>query len=283
MGAMIPAALISFAGTVVLFFGVRAERGRRRLESRSRQWPSITGRVVESGTTQVNDGDSTTYKARIRYEYLVGDQQYIGDRISIRGAESIFRNKINSIVERYPVGASVEVFYDPQQPQMAVLEHAPSSKQGLISSAVTGLILLVSGLLPLSGLLGTDYARGAIDKISEQVTIGTNDKVAYRGEAKAQDARALGEALKAKGYFQGHGASVYLRKGKDGAFVSFEVKEGAWDDARLVTAFERLGREIAPAVAVYPLKLELGYMTDRSSDDPSGTYQAMKTLVINAP
>jgi hypothetical protein len=74
-----------------------------------------------------------------------------------------------------------------------------------------------------------------------------------------------------------------LRKGKDGAFVSFEVKEGAWDDARLVTAFERLGREIAPAVAVYPLKLELGYLTDRSSDDPSGTYQAMKTLVINAP
>jgi len=277
MDTTITSIFVSVAGTVVLFFGVRAERGRRRLERGSRQWPSTTGRVVQSGTTQVDNGESMSYRARVRYEYAVGNQRYVGDRISLRGAESIFSKVIQSIVERYPVSASVKVFYDPQQPNMAVLEHTPSSKWGLLPSAMTGGILLISGVLPLSGLLDTGYLQRAIDRASQQVTIGVKDKVAYRGDAKPQDARVLGEALKAKGYFKGRGEYVYLRKGKDGAFVSFEVREGVWDDAPIVAAFERLGREIAPAVGVYPLNLELGYSTP---DDP---FKARKTLVINGP
>lgn len=94
------------------------------------------------------------------------------------------------------------------------------------------------------------------------VTIGSKDQVYYSGSATKADAQALGDALKEHGYFSdtgasGRGADVYLEKGKDGTVISFIVKAGSWDQPAMVANFEELGREIAPSVGGFPLRVRM--------------------------
>jgi hypothetical protein len=91
----------------------------------------------------------------------------------------------------------------------------------------------------------------------KEVTIGTKDKVYYLEAATEQDAKALGEQLKAIGYFQDRGVAAEMVKGKDGVTVGFVVHDGIWDNPKSVSAFTQLCRQIAPAVGGLPFKLRL--------------------------
>ena len=53
------------------------------------------------------------------------------------------------------------------------------------------------------------------------------------------------------------GVSVMLSKGKDGTEIGFVVKEGAWNNAEYVSAFDTIARQIAPSVGGPPIKLRL--------------------------
>lgn len=98
--------------------------------------------------------------------------------------------------------------------------------------------------------------------ISPGVLIGTKDEVYYSGTATKEDAQSLGNALKAHGYFNdegasGKGADVFLAKGKDGTTISFITKEGSWEQPRIVSLFEEIGREVAPSVGGFPIQVRL--------------------------
>ena len=90
-----------------------------------------------------------------------------------------------------------------------------------------------------------------------KVGFGTKDDVYYTGSATQADAQAVGKDLKDDGYFQDQGADVTLDKGNDGTVLSFIVKEGFWNQTSNVTAFEEIGREIAPDIGGFPIKLRL--------------------------
>jgi hypothetical protein len=89
------------------------------------------------------------------------------------------------------------------------------------------------------------------------VKIGSKDEVYYSGTATKADAQALGDALKKRGYMQDQGADVILDKGKDGTIVSFIVKEGFWDQAGTLSTFEEIGRQVAPLIGGFPIKVRL--------------------------
>ena len=89
------------------------------------------------------------------------------------------------------------------------------------------------------------------------VKIGSHDEVFYSGSATKQDAWSLGDALKTNGYFKDFGADVFLDKGKDGTVVSFVVKDGLWNQPDTVSSFDEVGREIAPIVGGFPIRLRL--------------------------
>jgi hypothetical protein len=94
------------------------------------------------------------------------------------------------------------------------------------------------------------------------VVIGTKDEVYYSGTATRENAQSLGNALKANGYFNDKGASdkgadVFLAKGNDGTAISFVTKEGSWEQPGIVSLFEEIGREVAPAVGGLPIQLRL--------------------------
>jgi len=90
-----------------------------------------------------------------------------------------------------------------------------------------------------------------------KVVIGSRDEIYYSGSATKDDAQALGNALKSSGYFADKGVTVLLEKGNNGTVVSFVVKDGIWDQTDMVSLFEEMGREVAPTVGGFPIKLRL--------------------------
>ncbi len=112
------------------------------------------------------------------------------------------------------------------------------------------------------GLVGMALTFGAVFGVEAlrrgpKVTIGTKDEVYYSGSASKEEARALGDALKSSGYFSDKGTSVFLSKSQGGVIVSFVVQEGAWDKPEMVSGFAEVGREIAPKVGGFPIKVRL--------------------------
>ncbi|HEY1903316.1 MAG TPA: hypothetical protein VGG56_12835 [Terracidiphilus sp.] len=90
-----------------------------------------------------------------------------------------------------------------------------------------------------------------------KVIVGTKDEVFYSGSATEAEAKALGEVLRGNGYFSDKGVTVLLDKEASGTVVSFVVKQGLWDTAGIPAGFDELGREAAPAVGGFPIKVRL--------------------------
>ena len=96
----------------------------------ARRWPSTAGTVIASGVQArqkkpgdpgYNFGDAeVSNEPRVEYQYRVGKRKYRGRRITIGEKTSGF--ELEAILARYPVGAAVTVYYDPANPQTAVLE-----------------------------------------------------------------------------------------------------------------------------------------------------------------
>lgn len=139
----------------------------------------------------------------------------------------------------------------------------PAVKQHVNSGGKLGSRWIAFGLgigalvVILGGLLILLVIQQVSTISSSKVTIGANDTVYFYGAATKENAQVLGDKLKSIGYFNDKGVTVLLSKGKGGTMVSFAVKEGAWDSPQLVSNFEEIGREIAPAVGGFPIRVRL--------------------------
>ncbi|NHR07830.1 DUF3592 domain-containing protein [Chromobacterium haemolyticum] len=111
-------------------------------------WPSVAGKIVSSEVDwrHARGGDSSDrreFRAVVHYEYLVAG--------SVRHAERLrFPNpgyagsdqQALEIVQRYPAGQAVQVFYNPQNPEEACLEPGKHWSAWL-AQAVGALVALV--------------------------------------------------------------------------------------------------------------------------------------------
>ena len=93
---------------------------RRRMAAVS-QWPSTMGTVSTSYLERRSSSDSgyTNYPV-VQYSYQVSGQAYQGMKIA-PGPE-VGGTGAGKVVARYPAGAQVMVFYNPQSPSDSVLE-----------------------------------------------------------------------------------------------------------------------------------------------------------------
>lgn len=89
----------------------------------SQNWPTTTGEVISSAVEVNSDSDGDTYRAAVIYTYIAADknrqssQVFIGDDIYTSA-----RRIVDQTVARYPVGSRVTVYYNPEDPDVAVLE-----------------------------------------------------------------------------------------------------------------------------------------------------------------
>lgn len=131
-----------------IYLIVRSRRDKQKAAS-SLAWPSVLGRVVESRVEESRSTDSEgdvsiTYRPYVRYEYTLQDQTYSGDKlyVGLVGSSSN-RRKAEETASQYPAGSAVTVYYNPQDPQDAVLQQ----KTGGNSALIIGIALLVMGVL----------------------------------------------------------------------------------------------------------------------------------------
>jgi hypothetical protein len=126
-------------------------RYKNALDSRS--WPVASGSIVyaeeHSSTSAVKDSDgevtsATSYGAPLAYRYEVNGKIYFSNIRTFGALAGASQDWAQSILQRYPSGARVPVFYHPADPNTAVLEPGSSSEALWLPGA--GAAFLLFGL-----------------------------------------------------------------------------------------------------------------------------------------
>ena len=149
--------LVGSVFTVIgLVFLLITVNGRRQAEA-SQAWPSTSGRVVKTWvqeTIERDDDGFTEYKytPHIQYEYSAGGARYTGERLNF-GFTSVYgeMGPAEEALDLYPMGSQVTVYYNPEQPQDAVLDR--EMQGGVLGYVIGGIGLVVAVcMLVLTGL-----------------------------------------------------------------------------------------------------------------------------------
>jgi hypothetical protein len=111
-------------------------------------WPSTRAHIVKSAPRAVHrrPAGEVTQVANvpdIEYEFSLGDHTVRGTRI---GLGEVYDTE--EALNRYPVGATVPVYYDPKDPQQAVLQRDPPAR--LIWFYLIAAAVLVAGFAALA-------------------------------------------------------------------------------------------------------------------------------------
>ncbi len=122
-------------------------------------WPSVSGTIISSDIRETTEWerkgiktgrDRTLYLPNIHYNYEVQGHKYRCHRVFFEGAEDYLDpGNAREIVTRYPPGKNVSVYYDPGNPQFAVLETGIKFSHLLFPA--TGLLFILLGLWALFG------------------------------------------------------------------------------------------------------------------------------------
>ncbi|QDU79905.1 hypothetical protein Pla110_16250 [Polystyrenella longa] len=137
----------------------------------SSTWPSVQGTIIESLVdTRVND-EETSYAPQVKYEYVVDEIRHEGDRIRMFYPESSTWEFSQTIVEEYPVGREVNVFYKPDDPSWAVL--IQGDEENAYRYLFDGSFAIIVSTLVMT-ILRLDNRRTTL--IPQEFTDGTHDQ-----------------------------------------------------------------------------------------------------------
>jgi rhomboid protease GluP len=132
---------------------------------------------------------------------------------------------------------------------------ASGAKRSL-AVALSGLLLFVSAGVSLRRGDAKEAETYTAAYTGRTLNFGNKSHVIYSGEATDADARRLTATLALFGFDKAQGITLLYTKKQGAATVSMMVKEGAWQDPKLMPAFYLLGSLIGRSAAV-PLKLRL--------------------------
>jgi hypothetical protein len=97
------------------------------------KWTKIRGRVISSEvkristTDDLQDGDtihSVSYRPEVSYEYAVDGKTYQSHQIAILVSTSSNEGIARAVVDKYPAGKEIDIYYNPDKPKDAVLEQS---------------------------------------------------------------------------------------------------------------------------------------------------------------
>lgn len=159
------ASLMFLAIIVVRFVG----------DYKTSRWPSTQGRVVSSKARSrervrhgIDDEESVGTVAHVVYEYQVGEETYKGHRIRL--VEPTVKTDLAGMLQRYPAGSTVTVYYNPERPRDAVLEREPLrlslERLGCLTVFASAAVLAaVYGLTPLHGIVQRYFPRAENENV----------------------------------------------------------------------------------------------------------------------
>lgn len=107
----------------------------------SRSYLETAGKVVQS---EVRDRNARYERLYVRYEFEVDGKKVSSDNYAYTHDMRAFLSTDQALA-KYPVGATVAVFYDPLNPQESVLNNAPPNMSAFYANAVFALFSAVVG------------------------------------------------------------------------------------------------------------------------------------------
>jgi hypothetical protein len=146
------------AGTCLLIFGamlLNLLRLRSRMQAAG-EWDKIEGVIIASGVEQPpshRSDDLNDASPVIRYRYRAGGQELESDRIRVGGQPLTTRVLAGRQIARFPVGAHVDVYVDPNDPSNTLLE---PRQQGNLAAQLAFTITfgIAAGILVAHGIAG---------------------------------------------------------------------------------------------------------------------------------
>jgi hypothetical protein len=105
-------------------------------------WPATEGEVVKSEVYR----DRGVYYPRVEYRYLVEGSELTGSVVSFGGVfgTNFSKTPARSVVDHYPSGRQVLVYYDPRRPSRSCLERTAGLRW--LMFAGVGVAMLATGL-----------------------------------------------------------------------------------------------------------------------------------------
>ncbi|QPJ61359.1 MAG: DUF3592 domain-containing protein [Candidatus Nitronauta litoralis] len=142
------AMLFAAAGTI----GKKILLGRE--VQRAMAWARADGEITKSKIVMKDsqagmNSPNKTFKAEIIYKYTAGKRSYRNSRICLGGQLQLsLRGKAEDYCGRYPVGQTVSVYYDPDNPSDSCLERREETS---IMYLVIGVVFAIVGIFFITG------------------------------------------------------------------------------------------------------------------------------------
>lgn len=141
-------------GAGLIYFSIRS----KKKADASQGWPGVTGKVlaatVRESINRDEDGNETvSFYPQVEYTYEVNGQDLRSKRLSFGGVVAQkSREKVQAILQQYPIDSTVLVYYNPANPSEAVIERTAGGAKWalvvgiivLVIAACIGLVMLVS-------------------------------------------------------------------------------------------------------------------------------------------
>ena len=119
----------------------------------SRTWPSVSSTIL-AGTLEESYGrGGREWTPNLTYSFSIDGKKYFGHDIKFPPRRSSLTSA-KATLERYPVGKTVTVYYNPNDPAQACLEPGPDGWFLFIIPVVTLLLLASSVWLGIIALRG---------------------------------------------------------------------------------------------------------------------------------
>ncbi len=152
-------AVVCLAGGVGMtaFFGLPMYRRAQA----SLTWPTTTGTIQTSELQKSFQKGKTRYSPSVSYAYEVDGTPRTFNYIWASGGDSSGdQSRQQAVVDKYPVGSTVKVFYDPENPDFAILE------PGI--TATNSIVLGGGGAILLAGVIMAGVAIVRIVRLPSQ-------------------------------------------------------------------------------------------------------------------
>jgi hypothetical protein len=130
-----------------------------RFSRATTHWPSVAGKVVRAGirpleTIREKKQKVVLFVPDVAYSYTVNGREHIAATIrpDLQGEPTTF--SAERLLERYPLGTNVAVYYNPANPADAVLEPGRNPQTtsllacGIVLTIVSGVMILMRFLRP---------------------------------------------------------------------------------------------------------------------------------------
>jgi hypothetical protein len=125
-------------GAAVTWYGW----GELRKARESVNWPTAPGKVLSSEVVDAGE-DNMQFDAAITYAYRVEGETRRNDQVALGQWATSDVKPVRRLVREFPEGASITVYYNPDDPAEAVLKTGPTFQSWMIP--VMGVVFFFFG------------------------------------------------------------------------------------------------------------------------------------------